>query len=507
MSILERPYGLASLTESLQGSVVFPDHPSWDEAREAYNLAVDQQPEAIAFPGRRTRRTRDRPVRGGQGLPRRAPADGAQREPDRVAGRTSSSSRPTGSTRSRSTADALRARVGAGVKWEKVVPRASSSASPPCTVDARRLDRRLRARRRARAGTAASTACSRTASPRSSSSPRTASSAGSTRTTSPSCSGRSAAAAATSASSRRSSSASSRSRRSTRVPCSSRGSGPPRCSTRGGTGSAPCPTRSPRSGGSCSSLRSTRFPEPMRGSAVRDRPRVLARHGGRGHRSVGAASGARPGDRHGRDGAAGRALRDAHGPARSAAVLRRASRAPRRCRPRRSTTSSLPQGRGRARRSRRSRSGTWVARSAAAARGTVPSTGCRASSSTSASGWPPTSLEDAVTRRDLHRVTGALRPYRSGSYLNFEEEAADAASFYGEETYRRLRAVKAEVDPDELFLANHRDPARGSDVKTGSHGGRRRRISPPPHSGRRRSPGPARVSPVLHHQRTTRRGE
>ena len=29
---------------------MFPDHPSWDEAREAYNLTVDQQPAAIAFP-------------------------------------------------------------------------------------------------------------------------------------------------------------------------------------------------------------------------------------------------------------------------------------------------------------------------------------------------------------------------------------------------------------------------------------------------------------------------
>ena len=50
MSIIEKPYALASLTESLAGSVVFPDHPSWDAAREAYNLAVDQRPAAIAFP-------------------------------------------------------------------------------------------------------------------------------------------------------------------------------------------------------------------------------------------------------------------------------------------------------------------------------------------------------------------------------------------------------------------------------------------------------------------------
>ena len=73
-------------------------------------------------------------------------------------------------------------------------------------------------------------------------------------------------------------------------------------------------------------------------------------------------------------------------------------------------------------------------------------------------GMAPDELEEAATRQGLERVTGALRPYRSGSYLNFEEEAADAASFFGEETYRRLRAVKAAVDPDELFRANHPIP-------------------------------------------------
>ena len=68
---------------------------------------------------------------------------------------------------------------------------------------------------------------------------------------------------------------------------------------------------------------------------------------------------------------------------------------------------------------------------------------------------------EAATRASLHRVTGTLRPYRSGSYLNFEEEPAAAASFYTEDTYRRLRQVKADVDPDELFRANHAIPPAG----------------------------------------------
>ena len=35
---------------ALTGRVVLPDHPSWDKARLAWNLAVDQQPAAVVFP-------------------------------------------------------------------------------------------------------------------------------------------------------------------------------------------------------------------------------------------------------------------------------------------------------------------------------------------------------------------------------------------------------------------------------------------------------------------------
>ncbi len=65
---------------------------------------------------------------------------------------------------------------------------------------------------------------------------------------------------------------------------------------------------------------------------------------------------------------------------------------------------------------------------------------------------------EAATRRDLHQVTGSLRAHRSGSYLNFEEDPADPAGFYGADTYRRLREVKAAVDPHELILSNHPIP-------------------------------------------------
>ena len=40
-------------------------------------------------------------------------------------------------------------------------------------------------------------------------------------------------------------------------------------------------------------------------------------------------------------------------------------------------------------------------------------------------------------------------------YLNFTERAVDTRSAYSAAAYRRLRAVKTLVDPDDLFRANH----------------------------------------------------
>jgi hypothetical protein len=54
----------------------------------------------------------------------------------------------------------------------------------------------------------------------------------------------------------------------------------------------------------------------------------------------------------------------------------------------------------------------------------------------------------------------ALAPCSSGrQYLNFAERPQDPVAFYGEETYARLREVKAEVDPLEIFRGNHEIPA------------------------------------------------
>ena len=61
----------------------------------------------------------------------------------------------------------------------------------------------------------------------------------------------------------------------------------------------------------------------------------------------------------------------------------------------------------------------------------------------------------AANEAHLALVTGALAPYESGRYGNFVERATDTRSFFPADTYRRLQAVKGEYDPDGLFRANH----------------------------------------------------
>ena len=62
----------------------------------------------------------------------------------------------------------------------------------------------------------------------------------------------------------------------------------------------------------------------------------------------------------------------------------------------------------------------------------------------------------AAVERDSRDLIAALAPYGSGrAYSNFAERAVDAGSFYPEDTYRQLRAIRARVDPDGLLRANH----------------------------------------------------
>jgi len=45
-----------------------------------------------------------------------------------------------------------------------------------------------------------------------------------------------------------------------------------------------------------------------------------------------------------------------------------------------------------------------------------------------------------------------------GHYPNFVEQPADATAFFDPATWARLRAVKAEWDPQDVFKANHPSP-------------------------------------------------
>jgi hypothetical protein len=62
-------------------------------------------------------------------------------------------------------------------------------------------------------------------------------------------------------------------------------------------------------------------------------------------------------------------------------------------------------------------------------------------------------------------IASALDPWANGaSYANFVEHWTDARAFYDDETWRRLLAVRAQVDPDRLFRANHEVAERASDT-------------------------------------------
>jgi FAD/FMN-containing dehydrogenase len=58
----------------------------------------------------------------------------------------------------------------------------------------------------------------------------------------------------------------------------------------------------------------------------------------------------------------------------------------------------------------------------------------------------------------LTDVDAAVQPYRAGYYPNFVEEPADASAFFDPATWMRLRAAKTAYDPDNVFVGNHHIP-------------------------------------------------
>jgi FAD/FMN-containing dehydrogenase len=56
----------------------------------------------------------------------------------------------------------------------------------------------------------------------------------------------------------------------------------------------------------------------------------------------------------------------------------------------------------------------------------------------------------------LPRFKDAMAEWDAGrGYLNFEESSVSSRSFYDEVTHRRLRRIKTQVDPGDIFVSNH----------------------------------------------------
>jgi hypothetical protein len=62
----------------------------------------------------------------------------------------------------------------------------------------------------------------------------------------------------------------------------------------------------------------------------------------------------------------------------------------------------------------------------------------------------------------LHAFKASLAAYDTGSlYANFVEQPTDAARFYADASYARLRAIRKAVDPQGRMVGNHPIPAQG----------------------------------------------
>jgi FAD/FMN-containing dehydrogenase len=60
---------------------------------------------------------------------------------------------------------------------------------------------------------------------------------------------------------------------------------------------------------------------------------------------------------------------------------------------------------------------------------------------------------------DAQRLVGALSAHANGrQYLNFAENPVDVHAGYREEAWVQLKGIRSAVDPDGLFVANHRIP-------------------------------------------------
>jgi FAD/FMN-containing dehydrogenase len=67
---------------------------------------------------------------------------------------------------------------------------------------------------------------------------------------------------------------------------------------------------------------------------------------------------------------------------------------------------------------------------------------------------PDPALREPVLDR-IARMEAALEPWGAGRYRNFAMNSIDASESFSPETLERLRAAKAKYDPENLFRSNH----------------------------------------------------
>jgi FAD binding domain-containing protein len=78
-------------------------------------------------------------------------------------------------------------------------------------------------------------------------------------------------------------------------------------------------------------------------------------------------------------------------------------------------------------------------------------------------GVPVDEDSGGVIRAALNALHTSTAPYDAGYYPNFVEEPADARGFFDDETWARMQRVKALHDPGDMFRGNHHVPADASE--------------------------------------------
>jgi len=78
-------------------------------------------------------------------------------------------------------------------------------------------------------------------------------------------------------------------------------------------------------------------------------------------------------------------------------------------------------------------------------------------------GMVPAPELEAPVHTQVQAAKNALAPWAARQmYLNFAEAQRDPATFWSEQAYHRLRRIKTAVDPDDLIRSNHPIPPNGT---------------------------------------------